>query len=184
MCTAVDDGILMSQPLNLASGGGGTLLARRQTRTLQYARPGGVVLEVEYVLCIPSQRSHPDMEVRALEVGHSLMALLPYGVLLILNQEKHDRRCCGSDEVVLSHGGESNVRHHLNADVGLTAEGGPQPRLRGVEGYHHTDFAPVQAMGHGHLAMVDQSVRGKGFIDQDQLERFSVNQELNQHTKV
>jgi hypothetical protein len=43
----------MPQPLNLASGGGGTLLVRRQTRTLLYAYPGGVVLEVEQVLCIP-----------------------------------------------------------------------------------------------------------------------------------
>jgi hypothetical protein len=30
--------------------------------------------------------------VRALEVGHGLKALLPYGVLLILNWEKRDRR--------------------------------------------------------------------------------------------
>jgi hypothetical protein len=43
----------MPQPLNLASGGGGTLLVRCQTRTLLYAYPGGVVLEVEHVLCIP-----------------------------------------------------------------------------------------------------------------------------------
>jgi hypothetical protein len=31
------------------------------------------------------------MEVRALEVRHNLKALLPYGVLLILNREKRDR---------------------------------------------------------------------------------------------
>jgi hypothetical protein len=45
----------MPQPLNLASGGGGTLLVCHQMRTLLYACPGGVVLEVEQVLCIPSQ---------------------------------------------------------------------------------------------------------------------------------
>jgi hypothetical protein len=49
------DGILMLQPLNLPSGGGGTLLVRRQTRTLLYACPDGVALEVEQVLRIPGQ---------------------------------------------------------------------------------------------------------------------------------
>jgi hypothetical protein len=37
----------MPQPLNLAGGGSGTLLVRRQTRTLLHAYPGGVVLKVE-----------------------------------------------------------------------------------------------------------------------------------------
>jgi hypothetical protein len=55
------------------------------------AKTGGVVLEVEQVLCVPRQRSHPDVKVRALKVGHGLKVLLPYGVLLILNQEKRDR---------------------------------------------------------------------------------------------
>jgi hypothetical protein len=72
------------------SGGGGTLLICRQTCTLLYAFPGGVVLEVEQVLLIPGQRSHPSMEMRALKVGHGLEALLPYGVLLIPNWEKCD----------------------------------------------------------------------------------------------
>jgi hypothetical protein len=44
------------------SGGGGTLLVRLQTRTLMYACPGSVVLEVEHVLRIPGQRSHPGVE--------------------------------------------------------------------------------------------------------------------------
>jgi hypothetical protein len=30
------------------------------------------MLEVEQVLCVPSQQSHPGVEVRALEVGHDL----------------------------------------------------------------------------------------------------------------
>jgi hypothetical protein len=37
----------MPQPLNLASGGGGTLLVHRQMHTLLHACPSGVVLEVE-----------------------------------------------------------------------------------------------------------------------------------------
>jgi hypothetical protein len=75
----------MPQPLNLACGGGGTLLVRRQTRTVLPGCPGGVVLEVEQVLHVLGQLSHPGMEVRALEVGHGLKVLLPYRVLLILN---------------------------------------------------------------------------------------------------
>jgi hypothetical protein len=54
------------------------------------------------------------MEVRALEVEHGLKTLLPYGVLLIPNQEKRDRQCCYSGKAVLAHGGESDMRHHLN----------------------------------------------------------------------
>jgi hypothetical protein len=81
----------MPQPLNLTGGGNGTLLVRRQMHTLLHACPGGVVLKVEQVLRVPGQRSHPDVEVRALEVGHGLKMLLPYGVLLILNRKKRDR---------------------------------------------------------------------------------------------
>jgi hypothetical protein len=51
----------------------------------------GVVLEVEQVLDVLGNQSHPGMEVSALEVGHGLKALLPYGALLIPNREKHDR---------------------------------------------------------------------------------------------
>jgi hypothetical protein len=63
--------------------------------------------------------------VKALEVGHGLKALLPSGVLLILKQEKRDRQCCYSGEAILTPGGEGNVRHHLNAGVGLVADDGP-----------------------------------------------------------
>jgi hypothetical protein len=89
------------------------------------------------------------MEVRALEVRHGLKTLLPYGVLLILNQEKCRRQCCSSGEAVLARGGESHVRHRLNAGVGLATDDGPQPRLHGVEGYHHADLALVHDMGRG-----------------------------------
>jgi hypothetical protein len=55
MCTAVEDGILMPQPLNLTGGGSSTLLVCHQTRTLLHSYPGGVVLEVEQVLRVPGQ---------------------------------------------------------------------------------------------------------------------------------
>jgi hypothetical protein len=148
----------MHQPLNLTGGGSGTLLVRCQTCTLLYVCPSSVLLKVEQVLRVPSQRSHPGVEVRTLEVGHGLKTLLPYGVLLIPNREKHDRQCCSSGEAVLAQGGESDVRHQLNAGVGLAVDDGPQPRLRGVEGYCHTDLTLVYAMGRGQLATVDWSI--------------------------
>jgi hypothetical protein len=49
----------MPQPLNLASGGGGTLLVRCQTCTLLPGYPSGVVLEVEHVLHVPGQQVIP-----------------------------------------------------------------------------------------------------------------------------
>jgi hypothetical protein len=110
----------MPQPLNLIGGGGGILLIHHQTRTLLPGCLGGVVLEVEQVLHIPGQ--------------HSLKELLLYGVLLILNWEKHDRQCCSSGEAVLTQGGESDVHHHLNAGVELATDDGPRPRLCGLKG--------------------------------------------------
>jgi hypothetical protein len=98
------------------------------------------------------------MEVRALEVRHGLKALLPYGVLLIPNWEKHDRQCCTSGEAVLGQGGESDVRHHLNTGVRLVANDGPRPRLRGIERYRHSNLALVQTVGHGQSATIDRSV--------------------------
>jgi hypothetical protein len=98
------------------------------------------------------------MEVRALEVGHDLKMLLPYEVLLVPNREKHDRQYCSSGEVILTQGGECDVRHQLNAGVGLVADDRPQPRLCGVKGYHHADLALAHVMGHGQLATLDRSV--------------------------
>jgi hypothetical protein len=138
----------MPQPLNLAGGGNGTILVRRQTRTLLHACPGAVVLEVEQVLRVPGQRSHPSVEVRALEVGHGGKTLLPYGVLLISNQEKRDRQCGSCGEVVLALGGESNMCHHLNAGAWLHR----------VKGYCHTNLTPIQVVDPGQSATVDRSV--------------------------
>jgi hypothetical protein len=148
----------MPQALHLVGGGGGTLHVRCQTCTMLHGCPGGVVLKVEQVLRVPGQRSHPSVEVRALEVGLGLKTLLPYGVLLILNQEKRDRQCCSSGEVVLAQGGESDVRHQLNAGVRLATDDGPRPRLHGIEGYHHANLGLVHAMGCGQSATVHRSV--------------------------
>jgi hypothetical protein len=67
----------MPQPPNLTAGGSGTLLVRCQTCTLQHACRDGVVPRVEQVLRVPGQRSHPNVEVMALEVGYGHKALLP-----------------------------------------------------------------------------------------------------------
>jgi hypothetical protein len=98
------------------------------------------------------------VEVSALEVGHGLKTLLPYGVLLIPNREKRDRQCCSSGEAVLTEGGESHVCRQLNAGVRLTADDGPRPRLHGVKGYHHANLALVHATAHGQSATVDRSI--------------------------
>jgi hypothetical protein len=125
---------------------------------LLHACPEGVVLEVEQVLRVPSQQSHPGVKVRTLEVIHSLKALLPHGVLLILNREKRDKQCCYSGNAVLAQGGEGNVRHPLNAGVRLATDDGPRPWFSGVEGYCHADLTRVQAMGHRQPATVDRSI--------------------------
>jgi hypothetical protein len=148
----------MPQPLKITGSGGGTLLIRHQARMLLHACPGGVVLEVEQVLRVPSQQSHPGVKVRTLEVIHSLKALLPHGVLLILNREKRDKQCCYSGNAVLAQGGEGNVRHPLNAGVRLATDDGPRPWFSGVEGYCHADLTRVQAMGHRQPATVDRSI--------------------------
>jgi hypothetical protein len=98
------------------------------------------------------------MEVRAVKVRHSPKTLLPYGVVLIPNQEKHDRQCYSIGETVLAQRGESDVRHHLNSSVRLTANDGPRPWVRRVEEYRHANLAPVQVVKPGQSATVDRSV--------------------------
>jgi hypothetical protein len=148
----------MPHPLNLAGGSSGTLLVRCQMCTLMHAYPSSVVLKVEQVLRVPDQRSHPGVEVRALEVRHGRKTLLSYRILLILDWEKCDRKCGGSGEAVLTQRGESDVRHHLNAGVELAADDRPRPQLHRVEGYCHTDLALVHAMGRQQSATVDRSI--------------------------
>jgi hypothetical protein len=79
----VEDGVLTPQLL-------GVLLKRAQVQTLLGDSPGGVGLQVEHVMHVLGQRSHTDVEVSALIVGHSLKMLLPHGILLVTNQEECD----------------------------------------------------------------------------------------------
>jgi hypothetical protein len=101
------------------------------------------VLKVEQVLHVPGQRSHPSMEVRALEVGHGHKMLLPYEVLLIPDRKNRDRQCDGNGEAVLTQRGESDVCHHLNIGVGLATDDRPQPWLHRVNKYRHANLAPI-----------------------------------------
>jgi hypothetical protein len=111
--------------------------------TLLHDGSGGVMLQVEQVLCVLGHRSHVGIKVRALEVEHGLMALLPHGIFLILYQEKRDWHRCGCGKVTLTQRGECDVCHLLDGGVGLIAEEGSHPRLCGVEGYRHASFAHV-----------------------------------------
>jgi hypothetical protein len=101
------------------------------------------MLQDELVMCILGHRSHAGAEVRALEVGHDLKSLLPHGIFLILNWEKHDGHRGGSGEAALTHGGECDMCHLLNGGVGLAADNSSHPWLRRIEGYHHEGLAYV-----------------------------------------
>jgi hypothetical protein len=114
--------------------------------TLLHDGPGGVVLQVGQVLCVFGQRNQTSAEVRALEVGHNLKALLPHMVLLITIREKWARHHRGSGDAALTQGGECDMCHLLDGSVGLAANKGSHPRHHRVEGYHHVDFTHVQAM--------------------------------------
>jgi hypothetical protein len=50
------------------------------------------------------------------------------------------------------------VCHHLDGSVGLSADDGPRPRLRRVDGYHHASLTHYHTVGHGQPAKVDQSI--------------------------
>jgi hypothetical protein len=63
--------------------------------------PVGVVLQVEQV---PQVLDHPcrtGAEVRAGEVTHGLVALLPLRLILIMNREEHDQRVSSGGEAAL-----------------------------------------------------------------------------------
>jgi hypothetical protein len=119
------------------------LLVCGQMHMLLHDGLDDVVLQVEQVLRILGHRSHTEAEVGALEVGHSLKAPLSHGVLLIANQEKHDRHHGGSGEASLTQGGECDMCHLLDGSVGLAVDDGSHPWRRRVEGYCHTDFTHI-----------------------------------------
>jgi hypothetical protein len=109
-------------------------------------------------LRVPSQSSHAGVEVRALRVGHSLKALLPHRILLVIDWKEHDWNRGGVSEAALTQGGECDLCHLLDGLIQLDPDDGCHPRLRRVEGYHHIDLTLVLAMGHRHATAVDRSV--------------------------
>jgi hypothetical protein len=87
----------------------GVLLKRAQVQTLLGDVPGGVGLQVKHVLRVPSQRSHANMEVWALRVGHGLKTLLPYKILLVMNWKERDWHHDGVGKAALTQGGKTCV---------------------------------------------------------------------------
>jgi hypothetical protein len=73
-----------------------------QLHTLLHDSPGGVMLQVEQVLCVLGHHRHANTEVRALKVRHGLKTLLPHGIFLILNQKKCDQHRGGSNDAALT----------------------------------------------------------------------------------
>jgi hypothetical protein len=88
----------------------------------------------------------------ALEVGQSLEALHPHGVLLIVDREERNRHVCDHGEAALTQRRENYVRHLLDGVVKLTSDDDSCPWHRGVKGYLHPDLAHVQAMDIGESA--------------------------------
>jgi hypothetical protein len=125
---------------------------------LPHDGPASDGLQVKYVLRVPGQRSHASMEVRALEVGHSLKTLLPHMILLVTDGKERDWHRGGVDEAALTQGGECDLCHLLDGLIQLDPDDGCHPWLRRVEGYHHVDLAFVLVMGHRHATTVDRSV--------------------------
>jgi hypothetical protein len=114
--------ILMLQLLELTRNGGVVLIVCGQPHTLLHDSSGGVVLQVAQVLFILGHGSHVDIEVRALDVGHGLKALLPHMIFLNLNREWRDQHPSGSGEVTHTKRGEWDVCHLLHGGVRLTAD--------------------------------------------------------------
>jgi hypothetical protein len=67
-------------------------LVRVQTRVLLDDGAAGVVLKVEQIMCILGHLGPPDIELRADEVTSYVEVLTPLELLLVTDQEQHDRR--------------------------------------------------------------------------------------------
>jgi hypothetical protein len=74
------------------------------------------------------------------------VALLPQGILLILNQKVYKRSAGGVGEVVLAEGYESHVRHLLDAIVEVNAYNGSSVRCCTVGRDLHLNLTRTQAM--------------------------------------
>jgi hypothetical protein len=147
----VEDGICTPQLLDV-------LLKRAQVQTLSNDGPASAGLQVKHVLHVPGQRSHANVEVRALGVGHDLKTLLPHSILLVMDQKERDWHRGGVGETTLTQGGECNLCRLLDGLIQLDPNDCCHPRLRQVEGYHDVDLALVLVMGHRHATAVDRSV--------------------------
>jgi hypothetical protein len=125
---------------------------------LPHDGPASVGLQVKHVLRVPGQRSHADVEVRPLGVGHGLKALLPHMILLVMDQKERDWHRGGVSEAGLTQEGECDLCRLLDGLIQLDPDDSCHPWLYRVEGYHHIDLALVLAMGHRHATAVDRSI--------------------------
>jgi hypothetical protein len=98
----MEKSILLLHLLELVRNSVVVLIICGQTHTLLHDNPGNVMLQVEQVLRILGHHSHAGAKLMALEVRHGLKALLPHGIFMIPNQEKHDQHYGGSSEVTLT----------------------------------------------------------------------------------
>jgi hypothetical protein len=78
------------------------LLKRARVQMLSHDDPASVGLQVKYVLRVPGQRNHANMEVRPLGVGHGLKALLSHRILLVRDRKEHDWHRSGVGEADLA----------------------------------------------------------------------------------
>jgi hypothetical protein len=134
------------------------LLKQARVQTLLDDGPGSASMQVKHVLHVPGQRSHADVEVRALRVGHGLKTLLSHMILLVTNRKELNWHRGGVGEAALPQGGECDLCRLLDGLIQLDPDDGCYPRLCWVEGYHHIDLTLVLAMDHRHVTTVDKNV--------------------------
>jgi hypothetical protein len=82
----MEDGVLTLKPLHHVRCEGSLLGVRVQTCTLLGDDSAGVVLQVEQVPRVLGQMGEVEAELWATDVTHGLVALLPLGLLLIMNE--------------------------------------------------------------------------------------------------
>jgi hypothetical protein len=110
------------------------------------------------VLRVPGQRSHASVEVRPLEAGHGLKALLPHMILLVTDRKEHDWHRGGVGKAALTQGGECDLCRLVDCLIQLNPDDSCHPRLHRVERYDHIDLALVLAMGYRHATAVDRRI--------------------------
>jgi hypothetical protein len=113
------------------------------------------VLEVEQVPHVLGHLCPTGTETWALEVAHGLEALLPLGILLVVDRNKRGRHVDGGGEAVLTQRSEDHVCHLLDGVVNLSTGDDSRSRHHGVEGYLHPNLTHIQAMGLKGAAMIE-----------------------------